>query len=77
MTFDHIKKLLQLSWNFNTSSISHSFSIGEENQVTVRCITNTFILEVTSSETRQIDYYTSIDLAAEALYKKINAHHSD
>lgn len=77
MTFDHIKNLLQLSWNFNTSSISHSFSIGGENQVTVRCITNTFILEVTSSETRQVDYYTSIDLAAEALYKKINAKERD
>lgn len=72
MSYDYIKNLLQLSLNFNTSSISHSFSIDEENQLTVRCITGTFILEVTSSKDRQIDYYTSIDQAAETLYKKIN-----
>ena len=73
MTFNHIKDLLQLSLNFNASTISHTFSIGEEDQLTVRCITGTFILEVTSSENQQIDHYTSLDQAAEALYKKINA----
>ncbi|MDN7227949.1 hypothetical protein QWY22_18170 [Planococcus liqunii] len=77
MTFNHIKNLLQLSWTFNTSTIRHSFSIGEEDQVTVRCIVDTFIFEVTSSETQQVDYYTSIDLAAEALYKRINAPHTN
>lgn len=77
MTFGHIKNLLQLSWHFNTSSINHSFSIGEKDRVTVRCITGTFIFEVISSETQQVDYYTSIDLAAEALYTKINANHTN
>lgn len=72
MTLDHIKNLLQLSWNFNTSTISHSFSIGQKDRLTVRCITDTFILEVKSSETQQVDYYTSIDHAAKALYEKIN-----
>lgn len=74
MTYDHIKNLLQLSLNFNTSSISHSFSIGEGEWLTVRCIASTFILEVTSSTDQQVDYYTSVDQAAEALYQKINAY---
>ncbi len=74
MTFDHIKSLLQLTLNFNTSSITHSFSIGEEDQLEVRRVPGTFVLEVTSSKTQQVDHYTSVDLAAEALHKKINAH---
>lgn len=73
MTLEQIKKLLQISWNFNTSSISHSFTIGEDDKLMVKCITDTFILEVSSSENQQIDYYTSIDQAAEALYEKIHA----
>lgn len=77
MTYEHIKNLLQLSWSFNTSSISHSFSFGEKDRVTVRCITGTFIFEVASSETQQVDYYTSIDLAAEAIHAKINADHTN
>lgn len=73
MNFEHIKNLLQLSCNFNTSSIGHSFAVNGEDTLMVRCLEGTFILEVTSSENQQIEYYTSIDQAAEVLYKKIHA----
>jgi len=71
MKLEHIKNLLQISCNFNTSTISHSFSIGVDETLTVKCLKNTFILEVTSSENQKIEYYTSIDEAAKALHKKI------
>ncbi|MDN7229390.1 hypothetical protein QWY22_09320 [Planococcus liqunii] len=73
MKLEHIKNLLQISCNFNTSTISHSFSIGAEDTLTVKCLKDTFILEVTSSENQKIEYYTSIDEAAKALYNKIQA----
>lgn len=77
MTYDHIKTLLQLSLNFNTSTISHSFSIGGETQLMVRCVPGTFIIEVISSETQQVDHYVSIESATDALYKKINGTNPD
>lgn len=77
MNLEHIKNLLQLSCNFNTSSISHSFNLGLEHMLTVKCLKNTFILEVISSENKQIEYYTSIDQAAEALQKKILTYKMD
>lgn len=70
---EHIKNMLQLSCNFNTSSIYHSFEIGNEENILVKCIRGTFIIEVTSSEGQPAQYYTSIDKAAEALYEKINS----
>ena len=73
MKFEHIKTLLQLSCDFNTSSISHSFTMGKEDVLRVNCIKETYILEVRSSATQQIDYYTSIDEAAKALYEKIHS----
>ncbi|SDI05006.1 hypothetical protein SAMN04487975_11169 [Planococcus glaciei] len=73
MKLEHIKNLLQISCNFNTSTISHSFSIGAEETLTVKCLKDTFILEVTSSENQHIEYYTTVDEAAEALHKRIHA----
>ncbi|MGI2328974.1 hypothetical protein [Planococcus sp. YIM B11945] len=73
MKLEHIKSLLQLSCTFNFSSISHSFTIGEKETLTVKCLKDTYLLEVTSNEKQQAEYYTSIDQAAQALYIKINA----
>lgn len=73
MKLEHIKNLLQISCTFNTSSISHSFTIGERDELTVKCLKDTFILEVTSTENPQVEYFTSIDQAAEVLYQKIHA----
>lgn len=73
MKLEHIKNLLQLSCNFNTSSIGHSFTIDEEDTLTVKCLKGTFILEVTSRKNQMVEYFTSIDEAAEALYEKIHA----
>ncbi|WKA59285.1 hypothetical protein QWY16_03790 [Planococcus shenhongbingii] len=39
----------------------------------MKCLKGTSILEVTSSKNQQVEYYTSIDEAAEALYKRIHA----
>ncbi|WP_261384279.1 hypothetical protein [Planococcus sp. CPCC 101016] len=39
----------------------------------MNCIKDTFILEVISSATQQINHYTSVDEAAKALYEKIHA----
>ncbi|MGI2328181.1 hypothetical protein [Planococcus sp. YIM B11945] len=72
MKLEHIKSLLQLSCTFNFSSISHSFTIGEEDTLTVKCLKDTYILQVTSNEKQQVEYYISIDQAAEALYEKIH-----
>ncbi|RLQ84922.1 hypothetical protein [Planomicrobium sp. Y74] len=73
MSIEHIKAMLRISCNFNTSSISHSFTISKEETLVVKCIKSTFILEVSSTEHQHVEYYTSIDQAAEALYKKIHA----
>ncbi len=76
MRLKHIQDMLHISCNFNTSSINHSFSIGEEDTLVVKCIKETFILEVSSTEENQkVEYFTSVDQAAEAIYKKINAMH--
>jgi hypothetical protein len=71
MKLEHIKNLLEISCIFNSSSINHSFTIGVDDTLMVKCIKDTFILEVSSSENLHIEYYTSIDGAAEALYKRI------
>ncbi len=71
MTFEHIKNLLQLSCDFNSSSISHSFTVDKGDILKARCIKDTFIFEVTSTTNQQVEYYLSVDEAAEALYKKI------
>lgn len=73
MEFEHIKSLLQLSCTFNFSSITHTFHLELEDTLTVKCLKDTYILEVTSSKYQQVNYYTSIDRAAEALYEKIRA----
>lgn len=77
MKLEHIKSLLQISCNFNTSSITHSFSIGLEDTLTVNRLKDTFILEVSSSENQLVEYYTSVDQAAEALYKRIHANETE
>ena len=77
MKLEHIKNLLQISYNFNMYSISHSFTIGEEDTLTVKCLKGTFILEIASSEHRQVEYYLSIDQAANALYQKIHSNEKD
>jgi len=77
MKLEHIKSLLQLSCTFNFSSISHSFTIDLEDTITVKCLKETYLLVVTSSKNQQVDYYTSIDQAAEALYQKIHANKTD
>lgn len=66
MAGKHIKNLLQLSCNVNTSSISHSFTIDKGDILEVRCIKDTFVLEVTSTTNQQVEYYLSVDEAAEA-----------
>lgn len=73
MKLEHIKNLLQLSCNFNFSSITHSFTIGKEDTIKVKCLKNTYVLEVTSSENQSVEYFTSIEQAAEALYEKIQS----
>ena len=73
MRLEHIKDLLQITCNFNTSSISHSFASGEKDTVMVKCIKGTFILEVTSSENQHAEYYGSINKATEALHEKIHS----
>lgn len=77
MKLEHIKNLLQISCNFNFSSITHSFTIGKEDTVKVQCLKDTYILEVTSSENQRVEYFTSIDQAAEALYEKIHHHNAN
>ena len=73
MTFEHIKSLLQISTTFNTSSIHHSFEIGDEEIIRVKCLPHIFILEITSDASQQVEHYLSIDEAAQALYTRINA----
>lgn len=77
MRLEHIKSLLQITCNFNTSTISHSFTIDEKESLTVKCIQETFILVVTSNENEQIEYYETIDKAAEALYERIHSYNLD
>lgn len=77
MKLEHIKNLLEISCNFNSSSINHSFSIGEDDTLMVKCIKDTFILEVSSSENLHVEYYTSIDQAAEALYRRIHPNNTN
>ncbi|WKA59290.1 hypothetical protein QWY16_03815 [Planococcus shenhongbingii] len=43
----------------------------------MKCLKDTYILEVISTENQHVEYYTSIDEAAEALYKRIHAHQTD
>ncbi len=72
MKLDHIKDLLLITCHFNTSSITHTFAIEDsENTLKVKCIKDTFILEITSSGSHKVEYHTSIDEAAESLFSKI------
>lgn len=74
MQLDHIKELLNITCNFNTSTITHTFAIdGGEDALIVKCIKNTFIIEITSRENRHTEHYTSIDQAAERLFNKMDS----
>lgn len=70
MNMEHIKSLLEFSYTYNFSAISHSFNTKEKDTLTVKCIKDTQIFEVVSRKTKQIDYYTSIDQAAKTLYEQ-------
>lgn len=74
MRLAHIKSLLQISCNFNTSSISHSFTIDHKETLTVNCIQETFILVITSDDNEDTEYYDSIDAAADALHQRIHSY---
>lgn len=74
MNLHYIKELLLITCHFNTSQITHTFSIKDsKDTVTVTCIKDTFILEITTSESHAIEHHTSIDEAAESLFNKIHS----
>ncbi|TWT07681.1 hypothetical protein FQV26_07655 [Planococcus sp. CPCC 101016] len=73
MQLETIKNLLQISLTFNTSFITHSFAIGEEDGLHVKCLRDPFVLEITCSKTQQREYYVSVDQAAEVIYERIYA----
>lgn len=74
MKLNHIKDLLVITCNFNTSTITHTFVVDEgEDALIVKCIKDTFIIEITSRENRHIEHYTSIDQAAERLFSKMDS----
>lgn len=72
MQLETIKNMLQISLTFNTSLITHSFAIGEEDALHVTCLRDPFVLEITCSKTQQREYYISVDQAAEVIYARIH-----
>ena len=72
MQLETIKNLLQISRTFNTSFITHSFAIGEEDALHVKCLRDPFVLEITCSKTQRSEYYISVDQAAEVIYARIH-----
>lgn len=73
MKLEHIQDLLQIMCDFNTSYITHTFTIGEKDVLVVKCIKGTYILEVAFSKSQRIEYYTSINEAAAGVYKEVNS----
>ncbi|MDQ0427496.1 hypothetical protein QOZ98_000321 [Planomicrobium stackebrandtii] len=74
MKLNHIKDLLIITCNFNASTITHTFAIDDgEDALIVKCIKDTFIIEITSRESRHIEQYTSVDQAAERLFNKMDS----
>ena len=73
MKLENIKELLQIICNFNNSNITHTFAVkGSDETLTVICIQETFILEITSNEQEITKHFTSIDEAAEFINEKIH-----
>lgn len=74
MKLDNIKDLLVITCNFNNSNITHTFSIDNgEDALIVKCIKDTFIIEIQTRESRHIEQYTSIEQAAERLFNKMDS----
>lgn len=73
MKLGTIKSMLQISCTFNTSFIVHSFAIGEDDALHVKCLENTFLLEIACSKTLKRYYYVSVAEAAEAIHERIYA----
>lgn len=77
MKLSYIKDLLLITCHFNNSKISHTFAIDEgEDALIVKCINDTFILEIKSRESRHVEYYTSIVQAAERIFNKMDSNKS-
>ncbi len=70
MQLETIKNLLQISCNFNASSITHSFAVNQEDTLNVRCLKDTFVLEITSSKTQQKEHYVSVEKASKVIYER-------
>lgn len=73
MKLENIRELLEIMCNFNHSAITHTFAVeGSDEKLTVICIQETYILEVTSSEHEETKNFSSVDEAANFLYGKIH-----
>lgn len=77
MKMAHIQSLLELSQNFNSSEIVHSFSIGRENHLQVKFLKEDHVFEVTSTNDLKVNHYSSIKQAADALYEEIQSKNSN
>jgi hypothetical protein len=73
MQLETIKKLLQISCVFNTSSINYSFVVGRKETLHVKGLMSTFVLEITSSKTQQKEHYISFEKAANVIYERTQA----
>ncbi|WP_211656262.1 hypothetical protein [Planococcus alpniumensis] len=73
MQLETIQNLLQISCHFNTSSITHSFVVNQGESLTVRCLKDTFVLEITSSKTQQKKQYLSVEQASTEIFEQTQA----
>lgn len=73
MKLEHIKEILQTVRFYNTVNITQTFCKEGKNCITVKCVKNKSILQITFIQTGHVVFFDSIDQAAQTIECNINS----
>lgn len=72
MELKNIKELLITVSQYHTVTITQTFSKTGEDWISVRCMPETKVLELTYLQTQTVEHHISIDEAANVIARQIN-----
>lgn len=72
MSLDKLKEILEMLRYYNTVEITHTFSNGGQPLLSVCCLKNTTIIQVTMIENQLVQSYDCVEEAAAIIDEWIN-----
>lgn len=72
MSLDKLKETLEILRYYNTVEITHTFKRDEQPLISVCCLRNTTIIQVTIIENQTVQYYDCVEEAAAIIDELIN-----